>query len=49
MSKGVPIVTDEGTIRRALKGKDIKMFDDGTYSRKIGGSEYRKTMMGNPL
>jgi len=49
MSKGVPIVTDEGTIRRALKGKDIKIFDDGTYSRKIGGNEYRKTMMGNPL
>jgi len=48
-SKGVPIVTDEETIRKALKGKEIEMNDDGTYSRYIGGSKHTKTMMGNPL
>jgi len=49
LSKGVPIVTDEETIRKALKGKKIEMNSDGTYSRYIGGSKHTKTMMGNPL
>ena len=47
-SKGVPVVTDEETIRKALKGKEIEMNDDGTYSRVIGGTKHTKTMMGNP-
>jgi len=48
-SKGVPVVTDEETIRKALKGKEIEMNDDGTYSRVIGGEKHTKTLMGNPL
>ena len=49
MSKGVPVVTDRDTIMRVLKGKDIEMNDDGTYSRHIGGERHTKTLMGNPL
>jgi hypothetical protein len=49
IAKGVPIVTDEGTILRVLKGKEVKMNRDGTYSRTIGGDIHIKTMMGNPL
>ena len=49
VGKGVPIVTDEETIRTALKGKDIEMNDDGTYQRSLGGKIHTKTMMGNPL
>ena len=49
IAKGVPIVTDEETIRTALKGKDIEMNDDGTYQRSLGGEIHTKTMMGNPL
>jgi len=37
LSKGVPLVTDEETIRTALKGKEIEM------------NKHTKTMMGNPL
>jgi hypothetical protein len=48
-SKGVPLVTDEETIRTALKGKKIEMNDDGTYQRYLGGEKHTKTMMGNPL
>ena len=49
VAKGVPIVTDEETIRTALKGKDIEINDDGTYQRPFGGEIHTKTMMGNPL
>jgi len=49
MSKGVPVVTDKETIERVMKGKDIEMNDDGTYSRVIGGEKHTKTLMGNPL
>ena len=49
VAKGVPIVTDEETIKTALKGKDIEMNDDGTYQRYLGGKKHTKTMMGNPL
>jgi len=31
-----------------MKGKNITMNDDGTYSREIGGKRYTKTLMGNP-
>jgi len=41
-------VTDEETIRKALKGKEIKMYDDGSYDRVLGGKKYRKTMWGKP-
>jgi hypothetical protein len=49
ISKGVPVVTDKETIQRVMKGKDITMNDDGTYSREIGGERHTKTLMGNPL
>lgn len=48
-SAGVPIVTDEETIRKVLSGKEIKMNDDGTYERKLGGSWHTKMLMGSPL
>ena len=48
VAKGVPMVTDEETIRKVLKGKDIKMNDDGTYQRHLGGELHTKTMMGTP-
>ena len=41
-------VTDEETIRKALKGKEIKVYDDGSYDRVLGGKKYRKAMFGNP-
>ncbi len=48
-AKGVPIVTDKETIKQVMKGKDIKMNDDGTYQRYLGNELHTKTMMGNPL
>ena len=48
-AKGVPVVTDKETIMKVLKGKEIEMNGDGTYSREIGGEKHTKTMMGNPL
>ena len=41
-------VTDEDTIRKALKGKEIEMYDDGSYDRVLGGKKYRKLMFGKP-
>jgi hypothetical protein len=41
-------VTDEDTIRKALKGKSIEMYDDGSYDRVLGGKKYRKLMFGKP-
>lgn len=49
IAKGVPVVTDKETIEKVMKGKDITMNDDGTYSREIGGERHTKTLMGNPL
>lgn len=49
ISKGVPVVTDKLTIQKVLKGKEIQMNSDGTYSRLIGGEKHTKTLMGNPL
>jgi hypothetical protein len=46
---GVPVVTDEDTIRKVLKGKEFTMNDDGTYDRKIAGTSHTKTLMGTPL
>ena len=48
VSRGVPVITDEETIRKVLKGKEITMNDDGTYNRNLGGEMHTKTMMGNP-
>jgi hypothetical protein len=42
-------VTDGDTIRKALKGKEIEMYDDGSYSRVLGGKKYRKLMFGKPI
>ena len=41
-------VTDEDTIRKALKGKEIKVYDDGSYDRVLGGKKYKKLMFGKP-
>ncbi len=48
LSNGVAIVNDENTVRKVLKGKEIKWHSDGTYDRKIGGGWHRKTLMGKP-
>lgn len=48
-SKGVAIVNDEETVRKVLKGKDIKWNGDGSYSRHIDGlGTVTKVMMGKP-
>lgn len=47
-AKGVAIVDDEETVRKALKGKDIKWNGDGTYDRKLGAKIHTKVMMGKP-
>ena len=41
-------VTDEETIRKALKGKKIEMQGDGSYTRYLGGKKYTKLMFGKP-
>ena len=48
MKVNVTQVTDEDTIRKALRGKEIKMYDDGSYDRNLGGNIYRKLMFGKP-
>ena len=47
-AKGVAIVDDEETVKRALKGKEIKWHGDGSYDRKLGGTIHTKMMMGKP-
>ena len=49
LGKGVPMVTDEKTIKKALKGKEIEMNDDGSYQREITGKMYTKVLLGKPL
>ena len=49
IAKGVPIVTDKETIEKVMKGKDIKLNDDGSYERYIGGQKHTKILLGNPL
>ena len=49
LNAGVPQVTDEATIRKALSGKDITMNDDGSYTRSIAGEKHEKIMLGTPL
>ena len=48
MDAGVPIVTDEETIRKVIKKSDIKMVGDGVYSRLIGGKMHEKSLLGRP-
>jgi hypothetical protein len=48
LAKGVKPVTDEETVRKALKGKDIVWHGDSTYDRKIGNEMHTKIMLGNP-
>jgi hypothetical protein len=47
-SANVIQVTDKDTIQRALKGKKIEIYDDGSYSRYLGGKKYIKVMFGKP-
>jgi len=47
-SANVTQVTDKETIQKALRGKDIEIFDDGSYSRYLGGKKYIKLMFGKP-
>ena len=49
LKAGVPQVTDKNTIEKALAGKEIKMNDDGSYTRSIAGTEHEKIMLGTPL
>ncbi len=49
LKAGVPQVTDEATIKKALAGKDITMNDDGSYTRSIAGTKHEKIMLGTPL
>jgi hypothetical protein len=49
VAKGVPVITDKETIERVMKGKDIKLNDDGSYERSIGGQKHTKILLGNPL
>ena len=49
LKAGVPQVTDEATIEKALAGKDVTMNDDGSYTRSIAGTKHEKIMLGTPL
>ena len=44
----VTLVTDKDTISKALKGKEIEMQDNGSYTRYLGGKKYIKLMFGKP-
>jgi hypothetical protein len=46
---GVPQVTDQETIEKVLKGKEITMNPDGSYQRSIGGQTHSKVLLGKPL
>jgi hypothetical protein len=48
IAKGLAPVTDEATVRRALKGKELKWNEDGSYDRKIAGTIHTKMMFGKP-
>lgn len=47
-AKGAAVVDDEETVRKALKGKEIKWHGDGSYDRVLGGTTHRKMMLGKP-
>ena len=48
IAKGVQTVTDEATVRKVLKGKDIEWHGDGTYTRDIAGEPHTKMLLGKP-
>jgi len=41
------IITDETIIRKVIN-KDLKYNQDGSYDRKIGGSQHTKVLVGKP-
>ena len=49
IAKNVPIIEDEETIKKILKGKEITFNSDGTYNRNINGKIFTKTLMGIPF
>lgn len=49
VAAGIPQVTDEATIEKALEGKKIIVNKDGSYKRKIGGTWHEKIMLGSPM
>ena len=51
LNAGVPVVTDEETIKKALDGKEITFVPNGggAYVRKIAGTEHEKILLGTPL
>ena len=49
LTKGAPVVTDPEIIKKVLKGKEVKMNDDGTYERYLAGEVRTKTLLGNPI
>lgn len=48
LGKGVEPITDEETVRKVLKGKEIEWLGDGEYRRMIGGEMHTKMLMGKP-
>lgn len=48
VSNGVPTITSPSKIRAIMKGKKIVVHRDGTYTRKIGGKNYTKMLVGVP-
>lgn len=46
--KGLTPITDEATVRAALKGKDIEWVGNGYYKRKIASNVFTKIMFGKP-
>ena len=48
LSRGVPVIRNPKKIREILKGKQIRLHGDGTYSRKIGNKVFRKILLGTP-
>jgi len=48
LAKGVQPVTDEATVRKVLKGKDIEWHGDNTYTRNIAGELHKKMLIGKP-
>ena len=48
LAKGVEPITDEETVRKILKGKEIKWLGNGEYRREIGGQVHTKMMLGKP-
>ena len=49
LAKGAPVVTDPEIIKKVLKGKEVKINDDGTYERYLAGELRTKTLIGNPI